>query len=78
VLVEELELGVLWDDYGIVGDIVVMLSIHFSPSLGSPFFNLKQPFTNDFPHADIHELLSPDLLHQVIKGVFQGSSCSLD
>ncbi|KAH9979853.1 hypothetical protein BGW80DRAFT_1556544 [Lactifluus volemus] len=29
------------------------------------------PFTNDFPRADIHELLSPDLLHQVIKGTFK-------
>ncbi|KAJ6617835.1 hypothetical protein B0H10DRAFT_2218222 [Mycena sp. CBHHK59/15] len=26
------------------------------------------PFTWTFPRADIHELLSPDLLHQVIKG----------
>ncbi len=30
-----------------------------------------QPFTNDFPRADIHELLSPDLLHQLIKGTFK-------
>lgn len=30
-----------------------------------------QPFTNDFPRADIHELLSSDLLHQVIKGTFK-------
>ncbi|KAG2132994.1 hypothetical protein DEU56DRAFT_739164 [Suillus clintonianus] len=29
------------------------------------------PFTNDFPRADIHELLSPDLLHQIIKGTFK-------
>ncbi|KAJ6622755.1 hypothetical protein B0H10DRAFT_1873823 [Mycena sp. CBHHK59/15] len=29
------------------------------------------PFTYDFPHADIHELLSSDLLHQVIKGTFK-------
>ncbi|KAF9473082.1 hypothetical protein BDN70DRAFT_817749, partial [Pholiota conissans] len=29
------------------------------------------PFTNDFPRADIHELLSPDLLHQLIKGTFK-------
>ncbi|KAF7299534.1 hypothetical protein MIND_00903800 [Mycena indigotica] len=29
------------------------------------------PFTNDFPRADIHELISPDLLHQMIKGVFK-------
>lgn len=32
---------------------------------------LSQPFTNDFPRADIHELLAPDLLHQVIKGTFK-------
>ena len=30
-----------------------------------------QPFTNDFPRADIHELMAPDLLHQIIKGVFR-------
>jgi hypothetical protein len=30
-----------------------------------------QPFTANFPRADIHELLSPDLLHQVIKGCFK-------
>ncbi|KAH9974842.1 hypothetical protein BJV74DRAFT_879675 [Russula compacta] len=29
------------------------------------------PFTSDFPHADIHELLLLDLLHQVIKGMFK-------
>ncbi|KAJ7108121.1 hypothetical protein C8R44DRAFT_842997 [Mycena epipterygia] len=29
------------------------------------------PFTNGFPRADIHELLSSDLLHQVIKGTFK-------
>ncbi|KAF8219263.1 hypothetical protein L208DRAFT_1341909 [Tricholoma matsutake] len=29
------------------------------------------PFTTHFPRANIHELLSPDLLHQVIKGVFK-------
>ena len=31
----------------------------------------QQPFTNDFPRADIHEILSPDILHQLIKGVFK-------
>lgn len=30
-----------------------------------------QPFTNDFPRADILEMLSPDLLHQLIKGTFK-------
>ncbi|KAG2090117.1 uncharacterized protein F5147DRAFT_748270 [Suillus discolor] len=29
------------------------------------------PFTNDFPHANIHELIAPDLLHQIIKGAFK-------
>ncbi|KAG1889698.1 uncharacterized protein F5891DRAFT_1131776 [Suillus fuscotomentosus] len=29
------------------------------------------PFTASFPRANIHELLSPDLLHQVIKGSFK-------
>jgi len=29
------------------------------------------PFTRDFPRADIHELISLDLLHQAIKGTFK-------
>ncbi|KAA1479592.1 hypothetical protein DENSPDRAFT_862058 [Dentipellis sp. KUC8613] len=29
------------------------------------------PFTADFPRADIHEMISPDLLHQAIKGTFK-------
>ncbi|KAF8815301.1 hypothetical protein BYT27DRAFT_7226011 [Phlegmacium glaucopus] len=29
------------------------------------------PFTVHFPCANIHELLSPDLLHQIIKGTFK-------
>jgi len=30
-----------------------------------------QPFTSDFPRTDIFEMISPDLLHQVIKGIFK-------
>jgi hypothetical protein len=30
-----------------------------------------QPFTSDFPCADIYEMITPDLLHQVIKGTFK-------
>jgi hypothetical protein len=30
-----------------------------------------QPFTAHFPRADIHHLLSPDLLHQIIKGTLK-------
>ncbi|KAI5989362.1 hypothetical protein EDD15DRAFT_2460679 [Pisolithus albus] len=44
-------LAILWDEYGIVGDLV--------------------PFTNDFPRADIHQLIAPDILHQLIKGCFK-------
>ncbi|KDQ50016.1 hypothetical protein JAAARDRAFT_211946 [Jaapia argillacea MUCL 33604] len=29
------------------------------------------PFTHGFSRADIHQLISPDLLHQVIKGTFK-------
>ncbi|KAJ2915204.1 hypothetical protein MD484_g5208, partial [Candolleomyces efflorescens] len=29
------------------------------------------PFTHGFPRADIHELMAPDLLHQLIKGTFK-------
>jgi Plavaka transposase len=35
------------------------------------FWLYLQPFTLGFPRADIHELLSADLLHQVIKGTFK-------
>ncbi|KAG2159113.1 uncharacterized protein EDB93DRAFT_1283956 [Suillus bovinus] len=31
----------------------------------------RQPFTNDFPQADIYQMISPDILHQLIKGVFK-------
>ena len=30
-----------------------------------------KPFTASFPQANIHELIAPDLLHQIIKGVFK-------
>ena len=30
-----------------------------------------QPFTDEFPRADIYELIVPDLLHQIIKGTFK-------
>ncbi|KAG2354567.1 hypothetical protein BDR07DRAFT_1260206, partial [Suillus spraguei] len=50
-LCEEFDYGMLWEEWGIMGDLV--------------------PFTNDFPCADIHELLSPDILHQIIKSTFK-------
>lgn len=30
-----------------------------------------EPFTHDFPRADIHELISSNILHQPIKGTFK-------
>lgn len=30
-----------------------------------------QPYTVYFPRADIHKLITPDLLHQAIKGVYK-------
>ncbi|KAG2142815.1 uncharacterized protein EDB93DRAFT_1292179 [Suillus bovinus] len=50
-LVDSVDFGILWDEYGIIGELV--------------------PFTNDFPRADIHKLLAPDILHQLIKGTFK-------
>ncbi|KAJ7600215.1 hypothetical protein C8J56DRAFT_999638 [Mycena floridula] len=50
----------LWDDYGIDDDIIFSFSL-----------NNLYPFTAGFPRADIYELLSPDLLHQLIKGTFK-------
>ncbi|KAF8430439.1 hypothetical protein L210DRAFT_3614681 [Boletus edulis BED1] len=48
-LIEEVDTGTLWDEWGIVVNC----------------------FTSNFPHLDIHALLAPDLLHQLIKGVFK-------
>ncbi|KAF8223510.1 hypothetical protein L208DRAFT_1316457 [Tricholoma matsutake] len=50
-LLDTCTLKELWEEYGIVGDLL--------------------PFTASFPRADIHELISPDILHQIIKGTFK-------
>ena len=70
MLVWAFELGDLWDGYGIVGDVVVCSPcfLYLVRFLNNFFV---QPFTNDFPRADINELLSPDILHQLIKGTFK-------
>ncbi|KAN0093227.1 hypothetical protein V8E55_004011 [Tylopilus felleus] len=34
-------------------------------------YKRRAPFTDDFPHADICQLLALDILHQLIKGVFK-------
>jgi hypothetical protein len=60
---------VLWDEYGIDEDIVVSNFVQLTSNL--PHVFPFQPFTRGFPRADIHEMLSSDLLHQVIKGTFK-------
>ncbi|KAF8130074.1 hypothetical protein K438DRAFT_2135065 [Mycena galopus ATCC 62051] len=42
-----------------------------APSVPCPSTLFLKPFTDDFPRVDIYELLSSDLLHQVIKGTFK-------
>jgi hypothetical protein len=60
---------VLWDEYGIDEDIIVSIFVPRTSRFSHIF--PSQPFTRDFPRADIHEMLSSDLLHQVIKGTFK-------
>lgn len=62
-------LAELWSQYGIVGDLTVRT---YNPvSFMSLSKDLCKPFTNNFPHADIYKMLTLDLLHQIIKGVFK-------
>ncbi|KAF9232868.1 hypothetical protein BU15DRAFT_90553 [Melanogaster broomeanus] len=48
-LIEEVDPGTVWDEWGVITDIIVSIS----------------------PVSDIHALLAPDLLHQLIKGTFK-------
>ena len=57
------------DEYGLVGDIVVHIVILYTVFIFPNIYS--QSFTEDFLHANIHEMLSPDILHQLIKGPFQ-------
>lgn len=55
--------------YGIVPGATVCVSHH--GNCVSADSETCQPYTSYFPRADIYELISPDLLHQLIKGVFK-------
>ncbi|KAF8799694.1 hypothetical protein BYT27DRAFT_7227703 [Phlegmacium glaucopus] len=66
-LLETLDSKTLWDEYGIDDDILVCKKCYTFRL----FLTANQPFTHDFPQADIYEILTPDLLHQVIKGTFK-------
>ncbi|KAJ3491298.1 hypothetical protein NLI96_g824 [Meripilus lineatus] len=64
--------GILWDAFGINPGVTVRYSNDKprTPDIDTPMTH-TQPFTANFPRADIHELLSPDILHQLIKGTFK-------
>jgi len=53
--------------YGIVPSATVTVSLPFKTIIADVY----QPYTSYFPRADISELITPDLLHQLIKGVFK-------
>lgn len=57
------------EGYGVIGDVVVSYS-NITMQFILILKNYK-PFTASFPRANIHELMAPDLLHQIIKGVFK-------
>ena len=68
LLIKTYDSRVLWDDFGVRHNIVVCIAPLFCFCC---LIKPGQPFTCFFPRADIHELLAPDLLHQIIKGVFK-------
>ncbi|KAG1764945.1 hypothetical protein EDD22DRAFT_978916 [Suillus occidentalis] len=53
-----------YEKQGIYSPLLVCSSYHDN-------LDATSPFTNDFPCADIHEIMAPDILHQVIKGTFE-------
>jgi len=67
-LIKNFNSKTLWDAFGIYRDIVVCNNSDM-PCIQADI--MLQPFTHNFPHADIHELIAPDLLHQLIKGIFK-------
>jgi len=42
-----------------------------SGAFNTCLIDIPQPFMMRFPRADVHENLTPDLLHQAIKGTFK-------
>jgi hypothetical protein len=66
LLCKTFNLQTLWQDHGIVGNFMVIVLLSHCHDI-----DISKPFTHGFPRAEIYELLSPDILHQVIKGTFK-------
>ena len=69
-LVDNLDSQTLWIEFGIDDDIIVCYLI-IIPIQHLSLMVRSQPFTSDFPRGNIYQMISPDLLHQVIKGTFK-------
>jgi Plavaka transposase len=69
-LVHNLDSRTLWNEFGIDDNIIVGYLIIISIQHSS-LMTRSQPFTSDFPRGNIYQMISPDLLHQVIKGTFK-------
>ncbi|KIK73960.1 hypothetical protein PAXRUDRAFT_20339 [Paxillus rubicundulus Ve08.2h10] len=49
-----------------------MSSVLTAKGLNSlPSLPSLKPFTDDFPRANIQQLIAPDILHQLVKGTFK-------
>ena len=59
-------MGGLWYRHGYFGTSQILHPLH--SLVHTP---IQQPFTEAFPRAEIYEIISPDLLHQLIKGTFK-------
>ena len=77
-IIEELSAAAAWDEWGIDASIWVSLSnqlriplLCITYSCDSFLMSCPQPFTSDFPCADIYQLIAPDILHQLVKGTFK-------
>jgi len=71
LILEIIELDQLWDKYGLVGKVVICFNQSSLPSAFDWDAQSLEAFTKDIPRADIHELILPDILHQVVKGTFK-------
>ena len=69
-LLQTMDLWMLWEDFGIVSNVEVSSTVHgYDVAMFANTDNVA--FHGSFSCADIHDLITPDLLHQLIKGSFK-------